>query len=225
MTGGRAATALRLEDDPGETVRAKEWEGLTRLGHEPVLRADVVRLLLTDASRPGQRLVDATVGLGGHAEALLEAGPGVELLGIDRDPEALERARARLAAFGGRVHLMQARFSELESCLDLLGWTRIDGVLADLGVSSLQLDAGSRGFSFQQDAPLDMRMDPTRGESAADLIARLDEIELARLLRELGEEPAARRIARAIVRSEPRPATTGELRGAVRRALGERRGR
>lgn len=195
------------------------------LGHEPVMRADVVRLLLPEP-RPGLRLIDLTVGLGGHAEALLEAAPpDAQLIGLDRDPNALERAGARLERFGSRVRLVQSPFSGMSDAMDRSGWTEVDGVLADLGVSSLQLDDGQRGFSFQSDAPLDMRMDPTQGESAAALLARLDERELGVLIRELGEEPAARRIARSIKRADELPTTTGALRAAVHRAVGPRRGR
>ncbi len=213
-----------LDDDPGGTQR-KEERAVDGLGHEPVMRADVVRLLLP-MPRPGLRLIDLTVGLGGHSEALLEAAPpDAQLLAIDRDPFALDRARARLARFGDRVHFVQSRFSGMSEAMRDLGWDQADAILADLGVSSMQLDDGERGFSFQSDAPLDMRMDPTRGEGAADLIERLDERELGALLRELGEEPAARRIARSIKRCEESPATTSALQAAVRRAVGAQRGR
>lgn len=215
---------MSLEDDPGGKQR-KEERGVDGLGHEPVMRADAVRLLLP-MPRPGLRLVDVTTGLGGHSEALLEAAPSdAEILCIDRDPNALERSRARLARFGDRVHLVQSRFSGLSAAMEDVGWATADAVLADLGVSSMQLDDGQRGFSFQADAPLDMRMDPTRGESAAALVERLDERELGALIRELGDEPAGRRIARAIKRADESPATTGALRAAVHRAVGPRRGR
>lgn len=195
------------------------------LGHEPVMWADAVRLLLS-GPRPGLRLVDVTTGLGGHSEALLGAAPSdAELLCIDRDPIALERARERLAPFAPRVHFVHARFSGLGRALDELGWAKADAILADFGVSSMQLDDAKRGFSFQFDAALDMRMDPTRGESAAELIERLDERELGRLIQTLGEEPAGRRIARAIKRADETPTTTGALRAAVHRAVGPRRGR
>ncbi|MDG2306397.1 MAG: 16S rRNA (cytosine(1402)-N(4))-methyltransferase RsmH [Candidatus Binatia bacterium] len=195
------------------------------LEHEPVMRADVVRLLLP-TPRPGLRLIDLTVGLGGHSEALLEAAPSdAELLAIDRDPVALEKARARLAPFGDRVHLVQSPFSGMPGAMDSIGWTHADGILADLGVSSMQLDDAGRGFSFQSDAPLDMRMDQTHGESAAELLARLDVSELGTLIKELGDEPAGRRIARAIKRADESPATTSALRAAVHRAVGPRRGR
>ncbi len=213
-----------LDDDPGGTQR-KEERAVDGLGHEPVMRADVVRLLLP-MPRPGLRLIDLTVGLGGHSEALLEvAPPDAELLAIDRDPRALERAGARLARFGDRVHLVSSRFSGMRQAMDDLGWSSADAILADLGVSSMQLDDGQRGFSFQTDAPLDMRMDQTRGEGAAALVERLDERELSLLIRELGEEPAARRIARSIKRADESPSTTFALRAAIHRAVGPQRGR
>jgi 16S rRNA (cytosine1402-N4)-methyltransferase len=210
-----------LEDDPGGVPRKEEWE-VAGLEHEPVLRADVVRLLLP-RPRPGLRLVDCTTGLGGHAEALLEAAPpDAELLGLDRDPIALEKSARRLARFGDRVRLVQSRFSGLGAALAENGWESADAILVDLGVSSMQLDDGSRGFSFRSDADLDMRMDPTRGTTAADLLVELDEGELAQLLREKGEEPAARRIARAIKRAESPPRTTAELRALIQRVAGGR---
>jgi len=195
------------------------------LGHEPVMRADVVRLLLP-TSRPGLRLVDLTVGLGGHSAALLETAPAdAELLAIDRDPAALEQARSELERFAPRVHLRHERFSGFGEAMDELGWPAADGILADLGVSSMQLDDAARGFGFQHDAPLDMRMDPSQGEGAAALIERSSEREPADLIYDLGEEPAARRIARSIKRSTTAPMTTGALRAAVHRAIGPRRSR
>jgi 16S rRNA (cytosine1402-N4)-methyltransferase len=193
--------------------------------HEPVMLDEVVELLAPVLDRPGARIVDLTLGLGGHAAALLErARDDVRLLGLDRDPRALEAAHARLARFGERVVVRHARFAELPERLAELGWERVDAVLADLGVSSLQLDDAGRGFSFQREGDLDMRMDPTRGESAADLLARLSQGELSGLLRDLGEEPEARRIARALCRTgaAERPRTTAELRAAIVRAVGAR---
>jgi 16S rRNA (cytosine1402-N4)-methyltransferase len=190
---------------------------------------EIVRLLVEpnlrlDAARRGPRIVDVTVGAGGHASALLAAAPAdAELLGIDRDSRALDLARERLAGFAPRVALVHAAFSDLPRLLDDRGWDRVDLFVADLGVSSMQLDDAERGFSFRHTARLDMRMDPTSGETAGELVARLPADELANLLRTLGEEPDARRIARAIERAihlgSP-PTTTSELQqivlGAVR---------
>jgi 16S rRNA (cytosine1402-N4)-methyltransferase len=180
--------------------------------HEPVLLNEVLTFLRP--SRETGTLVDATVGLGGHAEALLERYPDVRLVAIDRDPKALERAGERLGRFGSRVTLAQGRH---ETLIDILKQSNIDsvsGLLADLGVSSMQLDDASRGFSFRHDAPLDMRMGPD-SRSAADLVNSYDEEELARILRDYGEEPQARRIARAIVADRPL-ATTTQLADIVR---------
>jgi 16S rRNA (cytosine1402-N4)-methyltransferase len=164
-------------------------------------------------------VIDGTVGMGGHAEALLETSPaGVRVLGLDLDPEALARARARLARFGDRVRLVQASFRDLGATARGHRVDRARGVLLDLGVSSYQLEESGRGFAFQHDEPLDMRLDPTRGATAADLLNRLPEPELARILAEYGDEPHARRIARAIVRRRPL-ATTGDLVEAVKRAV------
>ena len=164
--------------------------------HETVLRDEVVQLL---KPVPGKRLVDATLGGGGHAEALLAAG--AEVIGVDRDPAALAAARARL--FGlDRFRAIEGRAGELEALLGPQGLLPVDGVLLDLGVSSPQLDTPGRGFSFQTEGPLDMRMGRT-GETAAELIARLSEAELAAVLRELGEEPFARPIARALKQRAP----------------------
>jgi 16S rRNA (cytosine1402-N4)-methyltransferase len=169
--------------------------------------------------RHGGWLIDGTVGMGGHAEALLErSGPDVRLLGLDADPAALALAGARLARFGERVQLVHATFADLGDVAAAHGLTETRGVLLDLGVSSLQLEDAARGFSFQLDGPLDMRLDPTRGETAAALLNRLPETELARLLHEYGEERFARRIARSIVRRRPL-LTTGDLVAAVRAAV------
>jgi 16S rRNA (cytosine1402-N4)-methyltransferase len=197
------------------------------VAHQPVMREQVVRLLTSGpAPTPPRerrlRLVDATLGDGGHAAALLDSAPDAELLGIDRDPQALPRAAARLARFGERARCVRARFSELAQVLDSQGWQSIDGLVADLGVSSLQLDLSSRGFSFRQPAPLDMRMDPSTGESAADLLQRLTEQELADVLHAFGEEPRARAIARAIDRAKQRgaaPLSTDELQAIVARVV------
>jgi 16S rRNA (cytosine1402-N4)-methyltransferase len=164
-------------------------------------------------------VIDGTVGMGGHAEAMLSAyGGGVRLLGIDADPEALARAGARLAPFGGRVVLARANFRETLRVAAEHGITEARSVLLDLGVSSYQLDESGRGFSFGKDEPLDMRLDPSRGETAAELCNRLGEADLARLLFEHGGERFARRIARTIVRRRP-VRTTADLVAAVRAAV------
>jgi 16S rRNA (cytosine1402-N4)-methyltransferase len=157
--------------------------------------------------------------MGGHAEALLDRSPAdVRLLGLDVDPEALRRAGARLARFGDRARLVHASFRDLAGVAAAAGIERARGVLLDLGVSSYQLDESGRGFSFRGDEPLDMRLDPTTGETAATLLNRLPEPELARVIGELGDEPHARRIARAIVRRRPL-GTTGDLVAAVKAAV------
>ena len=151
------------------------------------------------ADRPAV-LVDATLGLGGHAAALLAAHPRLTLVGLDRDPEALALAGRRLVAFADRTHLVHAVYDRVADVLDELGLPRVDGVLFDLGVSSLQLDADERGFSYSRDADLDMRMDPGAGPTAAEVLNTYPAAELARVLREYGEERFATRIAAAVVR-------------------------
>jgi 16S rRNA (cytosine1402-N4)-methyltransferase len=183
--------------------------------HEPVLLNEVLEYLRPN--RPDGTLVDATVGLGGHAEALLERYPDVRLVAIDRDPEALERSKERLSRFGDRVMFVRGRH---ESLIDILKQSRVEaasGLLADLGVSSMQLDDAARGFSFRFDGPLDMRMG-AEGRSAADLVNTMDEQELATIIRDYGEEPMARRIARAIVtaRTEAPIETTTRLAEVIR---------
>jgi 16S rRNA (cytosine1402-N4)-methyltransferase len=164
-------------------------------------------------------VIDGTVGMGGHAEAVLEAsGADVRLLGLDTDPEALARARARLARFGGRVALERANFRDTAAVAAAHGIGEARSALLDLGVSSYQLDESARGFSFQRDEPLDMRLDPGRGRTAADLLNHLDEPTLAAIIHEHGEERHARRIARSIVRRRPLH-TTGDLVAAVRAAV------
>jgi 16S rRNA (cytosine1402-N4)-methyltransferase len=148
--------------------------------------------------------VDGTVGAGGHAWGILQAGnPDSHLLGLDVDPQALKLACDKLAEFGERVHIMRASYTTLLSQLAVLKWLHVDGILLDLGLSSLQLDSQARGFSFQTDAPLDMRFDPEGKTSAADLVNYLDEMELADLLFRFGEEHQSRQVARAIVNARP----------------------
>ena len=173
--------------------------------HQPVLFNEVVEFLRP--ARDDGTLVDATVGLGGHAEGLLERYPATRLIAIDRDPRALERSRERLRRFGDRVAFVQGRHEQLIEILRQSDIETVSGVLADLGVSSMQLDDASRGFSFRHDAPLDMRMGPD-SRSAADIVNTASEEELARILRDYGEEPRARRIARAIVDARPVETTT-----------------
>ena len=175
--------------------------------HVPVLLDRVVGLL-APALRDGTTVVDCTLGMGGHAQALLEAAPGCRLVGLDRDPEALRRSGERLAPFGERVTLVHAVYDELPDVLADLGLARVEGVLFDLGVSSLQLDEADRGFAYAQDAPLDMRMDPTRGRTAAEVVNTYPGRDLARVLREYGEERFAARIADAIVRERARAPIT-----------------
>jgi 16S rRNA (cytosine1402-N4)-methyltransferase len=189
-------------------------------GHASVLLAESLELL---AVRPGGLYVDGTVGPGGHAAAILErSGPDGRLVGLDRDAEVLERAGERLRPYGARARLVHADYREIPR---LLGDERADGVLLDLGTSSVQLDTPERGFSFRAEGPLDMRMDRGSGETAADVVNRLSEPELADVIYRFGEERASRRIARAIVaaRRQARIRTTTELAGIVRRAAGRSR--
>jgi 16S rRNA (cytosine1402-N4)-methyltransferase len=177
--------------------------------HVPVLLDRVVELLAPALQQPGAVVVDATLGVGGHAEAVLRRCPEARLVGLDRDPEALKRARDRLAPFGARGVFVHAVFDQLPAVLAGLALARVHGVLFDLGVSSLQLDQIARGFAYAQDAPLDMRMDQTSGLTAADVLNTYPAADLARLLREYGEERFARKIAAAVVRERQRaPFTT-----------------
>lgn len=211
-----AARAQRTQTPAGpRSLRAPPAEFL----HTPVLVEEVLHFL---APRPGGVYIDATVGTGGHAQYVLEAmGPQGLLVGIDRDPYALEVASRRLAPFGERVKLLRGDFAALCALAQQAGAVPADGVLMDLGVSSMQLSQPERGFSFQEEGPLDMRMDPSQGETAADLVNRLPESQLADLLRRYGQEPFARRIARAIVRHRPLRTTT-ELAELVCRAVPKR---
>jgi 16S rRNA (cytosine1402-N4)-methyltransferase len=185
--------------------------------HEPVMVAETLELL--QPSRGGL-FVDCTAGLGGHSRALLEAG-ATRLLGLDRDLSALALAREALAASADRVELVHADYRDLDRVLDERGIEKAAGILADLGVSSMQFDAEGRGFSFRRDEPLDMRMDQSRGPSVADLLRDVDETELADVIYRFGEERASRRVARAIVyaRREAPIDTTGRLAAIVRRAV------
>jgi len=186
--------------------------------HQPVLLEEVCGFL--QDLQPGV-LLDATVGLGGHARAFLERFAGGEVVGLDRDAHTLEEARRRLERFGSRVTLHHGAFADLEAVLDAADRATVDAALFDLGVSSPQLDDPARGFSFRADGPLDMRMDPSRGETAAELVARLSERELADLIFELGDERASRRIAAAVARERARGPieSTERLAGIVRSAF------
>jgi 16S rRNA (cytosine1402-N4)-methyltransferase len=180
--------------------------------HVPVLLERCLELLAPALARPGAVHLDTTLGLGGHAEAVLDAHPDLTLVGLDRDPQALELAGRRLARFAGRARLVHAVYDELREVLDRLGVPGVDGVLFDLGVSSLQLDDPARGFAYAQDAPLDMRMDPSSGPTAEDVLNTYPAAELARILRAYGEERFAARIAAAIVRERARARLTSSAR-------------
>ena len=188
--------------------------------HEPVLAEETVTLV---AASHGGLFVDCTLGLGGHTRALLEAG-ATRVIGLDRDTDALALAATALAEFGDRVELVHSDYRQLGRVLEARSIAGVDGILADLGLSSLQLDAEGRGFSFRRDEPLDMRMDRTAGPTAADLLAGAGEQELADAIFKYGEERFSRRIARALVeaRRTARVETTGQLAAIVRRAIPHR---
>ena len=190
--------------------------------HIPVMTAEVLQHLRPEQ---GGLFVDCTVGLGGYSRALLEAGAS-RVIGLDRDLDALARARETLAPWGDRVELVHADYRELDAVLDSRQIVHVDGALADLGVSSMQFDAPGRGFSFMRDEPLDMRMDRTGAETAADLVAQTSERDLADAIFQYGEERYSRRIARALVeaRRESPVDTTGRLATIVRRAIPHRGG-
>jgi len=188
--------------------------------HRPVLLEETLKFL---APERGGLFVDCTVGLGGHSEAILKASGETRVLGIDRDPAALDYTRQRLAPFGDRFKAVHANFLHIASVLTAAGETDPAGVLADLGVSSLQFDSPERGFSFRFDAQLDMRMDPTTGPTATDLLAELPEAEIARIIFEFGEERHSRRIARRIVEKREQGqsvTTTKALADLVLQAIG-----
>jgi 16S rRNA (cytosine1402-N4)-methyltransferase len=195
--------------------------GTSAQRHVPVLRDRVVELLAPALDGPDSVYVDATLGMGGHAEAVLERCPNARLVGIDRDQEALGLARERLAAYADRLTLVHAVYDEFTAVVADLGLPFVDAALFDLGVSSLQLDEEDRGFAYRHDAPLDMRMDQSTGATAADVVNTYDAGELTRILKDYGEERFAGRIARAVVRErEKAPFTTSGrlvdlLRGVV----------
>jgi len=188
--------------------------------HVPVLAREVTGILVPE--RGPRVIVDATLGAGGHAERLLEAmGPHGRLIGIDRDPTAIERTRSRLERFGERVQVQHGNFDELEAIVTASGWGPVNGVLYDLGVSSMHFDDPERGFSYNADAPLDMRMDPSQTLTAQFVVNSYDEHDLARIFREYGEERWASRIAKFIVRTRTRTPikTTQELVDVIRAAI------
>jgi 16S rRNA (cytosine1402-N4)-methyltransferase len=190
--------------------------------HAPVLYQQVLSAL---EPRAGGHYIDGTLGGGGHAFGILQAaGPDGELLGLDRDSESLELATDRLKSFGNRVHLRQGSFADMQSHALALGWERVDGILLDLGLSSLQLDDPERGFSFRFAGPLDMRFDRRQRRTAAEIVNEWPEGELADLLRDYGEQSGAGRVARAIVRGRPIRTTT-DLAEVVARAVGRSRSR
>ncbi len=189
----------------------------SRAAHTPVLLERCLELLDPALAAPGRSgrdaiHVDATLGLGGHAEAVLAGYSRLVLIGLDRDPQALRLAGERLAGYAPRTRLVHAGFDELSELLDELGYREIDGVLFDLGVSSMQLDEPARGFAYAQDAPLDMRMDQSRGRTAAEVVNTYDAAALARILRAYGEERFARQIAAAIVRERTKAPITSSAR-------------
>jgi 16S rRNA (cytosine1402-N4)-methyltransferase len=190
--------------------------------HKPVLLNETIQAL---QPRPGGTYIDGTVGAGGHAAAILEAsGPDGQLFGLDQDERALAVAERQLAKFGDRVHLLQSNFDRLGQVAKQYQIPPASGIVFDLGVSSMQLEQPERGFSFQIDGPLDMRMDPTTGQPAADLVNQLPEGELADLIYQYGEESRSRRIARAIVKARP-IRRTRELADVVSQAIRARPGR
>jgi 16S rRNA (cytosine1402-N4)-methyltransferase len=172
--------------------------------HLPVLLERVLALFAPALENRPAVVVDATLGLGGHSEALLSAHPQLTLVGLDRDPNALAFSRERLEPFAERIHLVHAVYDEMPEVLEDLGMSKVDGVLFDLGVSSMQLDEADRGFAYAKDAPLDMRMDPTTGITAADVLNTYEVADLARILREYGEERFAGKIAKTVAAERKR---------------------
>ena len=188
------------------------------MSHIPVLLQPVLDFLA-----PAQRVIDGTLGAGGHTRALLDAGVA-EVLSLDVDPMALEIARANLNSYAGRVHIVHASYGDMVAQAHQLGWTQVDGILLDIGISSMQLDHPERGFAFMQDGPLDMRFNPSGGSmSASDLVNEADEAELADLFYKYGEEPQGRKLARGIVSSRPFQ-TTHQLAMTIERITPRRKG-
>ncbi|MBL1097031.1 16S rRNA (cytosine(1402)-N(4))-methyltransferase RsmH [Streptomyces coffeae] len=189
--------------------------------HVPVMLQRCLDMLAPALAQPGAVVVDCTLGLGGHSEALLSSFPAARLIALDRDPEALRLAGERLAPYGDRATLVHAVYDELPEVLDRLGVPRVQGVLFDLGVSSMQLDEAERGFAYAQDAPLDMRMDQTTGVSAAEVLNTYPPGDLVRILRSYGEEKFAKKIVDAVVRERAKEpfTTSARLVELIREAL------
>ena len=209
-----------LDSEPEWTWSESEEETkVDRFEHTTVMRDETVRAL---AVRDGGTYVDATLGGGGHTEAILESCETARVIGVDRDTVALAAAKARLARFGDRVTFVHDGFANLKDALATLGVDKVDGLCADLGVSSPQLDDAARGMSFRREGPIDMRMDPSSGETALELIARLSDDDLADILYRYGEERRSRRIARSVKRAlaDNQLFTTLDLRRAIVRAVG-----
>ena len=210
------------EDESAGADRAdRAARGPARDRHVPVMRDRILELLAPALERDGSVHVDATLGMGGHAEGVLDRFTGTTVIGIDRDREALALSAERLARFGDRFRPVHAVYDEIAEVVGGLGLTAVDGILFDLGVSSLQLDETDRGFAYRVDAPLDMRMDQSTGITAADVLNTYDAADLTRVLRDYGEERFARKIAAAVVRErQVEPFTTsGRLVELLRRAI------
>ena len=185
--------------------------------HRPVLYKETIQYLAPSSPK---RYLDCTAGAGGHSEGILtESSPNGELLALDLDPLAIDLTRQRLSPFGQRAQVIQSSYLQSAKILHSIGWQGVDGIVMDLGVSSMQLDQSERGFSFRHDGLLDMRFDPTQGQTAADLVNKLDETDLADIIWRYGEERYSRRISQAILRARPLT-TTGELAEVVRNAIG-----
>jgi len=185
--------------------------------HRPVLYKETIQYLAPSSPK---KYLDCTAGAGGHSEGILtESSPDGELLALDLDPLAVELTRQRLSPFGHRAQVIQTSYLQSAEILQKYGWQGVDGIVMDLGVSSMQLDQSERGFSFRHDGLLDMRFDPTQGQTAADLVNNLEETDLADIIWRYGEERFSRRIARAILRARPL-STTGQLAQVVRNAIG-----
>lgn len=222
MTGAhQLALPGLIADQAIEWVWAEDAEGESDVSfeHTTVMKGEIVAAL---APEDGRTYVDATLGGGGHTEAILQLAPGARVIAFDRDERAAEAARARLAGFGDRVTIVRANFGSLEEKLAALGVGKVAGICADLGVSSPQLDDPERGMSFRREGPIDMRMDQSSGETALELIEQLDDDELADIIFRYGDERRSRRIARSIHRAvaDGELATTLDLRRAIVRAVG-----